>query len=122
MNNTEFIKAMRNISKDRESTDLKKKVASMLINQLDGYDNPKTMFNDLLSYGCASGQVGDLIYYYDTHKFAKRYIEDILELKADIEDSMGEPVQEKDDRLNWLAWFGFEEQARIIADDLRLGY
>jgi hypothetical protein len=117
LNNKQFIKAMREIRKNSESTDLDKKVALMLIDQLEGYDNPKQMFEDL-HHGCQSGIVGSLIYYVDTYKFAKRYIEDILTLKAELEEEIGEPITPKDNILNWLAWLGFEETAFRIERDL----
>lgn len=121
MTNKQFIQEMRAIKKDHNNSELKRKVAGMLINQLEGYDNPKQMFEDL-SHGCVSGIVGSLIYYVDTHKFAKTYIEDILKLKDELEDETGEPIQEKDDKLNWLAWFGFEEMAYRIAGELEIEY
>lgn len=104
-----------------KESDLKKKVATMLIDQLEGYDRPEDMFRDL-GHGCVSGIISELIYYVDTHRFTKEYLEDIMDLLAETEESMGEPVKMTNDRLNWLAWFGFEETARIIAEELGIEY
>ena len=83
-------------------------------------DNPKMFFEDLLQHGCQSGMVGELIYYEDTEKFADKYWDEIEELKNEMEESLGEPLKMGTPLKNWLAWFGFEETARKIADKLGL--
>ncbi len=118
MTKTKFIKAMRDIRKDLRNSDLRRKVASMLAYQIEGYDKAEDMFQDL-SHGCSSGVVGDLIYYADTHKFAKEHIEDILELYDNKQEDLGE-IKMEGDKLNWLAWFGFEETAFDIGYELGL--
>lgn len=113
MNNKQFIAKMKRTIKDHNYSELRRKVATMLIDQLEGYDTPLQMFEDLM-HGCESGIVGSLIYYVDTHAFAKEYIEDIMELYQDMTDNLGEAPKMEGDALNWLAWFGFEETARNI--------
>ncbi len=77
-------------------------------------------FDDLFYGGCASGMIGHLIYYHDTHKFYDRYYDGIDELRDELEDSIGEPLRVKGDLKNWYAWLGFEETARKVADTLGL--
>jgi hypothetical protein len=108
---------------------LKVKVKS-IINNSD-YDSIENYINDLFNSGCQSGMVGELIYYADTLKFYKKYKVEIQALLKDLLDDCGlkSPVElfgdkwDQDDifatdtlNQNLLAWFGFEETARILAD------
>jgi len=85
-----------------------------------GYDyaDIALFFTDLLHHGCQSGMVGKLVYYTDTHKFYDKYYNEIEDLRYDLEESFGLPLQPKGDLKNWFAWMAFEETARIIADEL----
>lgn len=104
----------------QEAEGLKKAVAAIILSESAGYDDLEGFFSDLFSHGCVSGMVGALVYYTDTHKFAKKHIEEILELVEDLESETGQPVIDKDkgDKLNFLAWLGFEETARRIYQEL----
>lgn len=116
------IKKLEVIADDGKSSELKTAVCKMIIDQFDGYEEAEGFFNDLFQHGCQSGMIGELIYYRDTHKFAKKHIEDILELKTELEEAMGQPVidRNKGDELNFLAWLAFEEIARELAGELGL--
>lgn len=80
----------------------------------------KSWFNDLLSHGCICGMISSLIYYQDTASFFDKYYEDIIWLKTEYEESIGEPMEIPHQIKNHLAWFAFEETARQIADELSL--
>lgn len=58
-------------------------------------------------YRDAGAGVGGFIYYAQTELFAKRHIEDILEVLREFESDCG--LLEKDENiLNWYAWFALE--------------
>lgn len=90
----------------------------------------ESAYKDLAHGGCASGTVGDLCYYTDTVKFYKRHKAEINALLKDmLNDVGGSPAElfgdkwDQDDPLatdtynqNLLAWFGFEEAARNVAN------
>ncbi|MDI1256736.1 MAG: hypothetical protein PSV16_11615 [Flavobacterium sp.] len=61
-----------------------------------------------------------LVYYHDTHKFYDTHYYEIEELREELENSFGEPLQAKGDLKNWFAWMAFEETARFIAEELGL--
>lgn len=82
------------------------------------YHSIADFFSDLLRYGCQSGMVGSLIYYCDTHEFYDTHYHEIEELRYDFEQSLGETLRPDGDLKNWYAWFGFEETARKLADEL----
>ena len=104
----------------RPENNLEKKVKSIIVCQTSDYENPEDFFKELFNHGCVSGMIGELIYYHDTHAFYIKYIEEIEELRDELEESQGEPVNppKDQDRLNWLAWFGFEETTRKIYQKL----
>ena len=116
-------------------TPLEKRIVSMLKYKLQDYDNLKSVIKDILYSGLQSGIISDLIYYNDTLAFYKRYKKeidtllkdtmyesgvnspaDIFGKKWDIEDFSIQDTNNK----NLLAWFGFEEKTRELAD--KLGY
>jgi len=96
----------------------------------DYEDGAKGFIDDLMYGGCQSGMVGSLIYYTDTVKFYKKYKAEIKELLKDAMNDSGlsipelfgdkwdnsDPFCEEDGNQNLLAWFGFEETARHLAD------
>lgn len=88
---------------------------------------------DLLTHGCQSGMVGELIYYKDTTAFYDNHREEINVLLAEMLDNIGytspanlfgdkwdstDPLALDIQNQNLLAWFGFEEAARKIATSI----
>ena len=113
-------------------TPLERHVARWLNSETKDQDTtPDKLVSNLMQYGCQSGMVGHLIYYHDTIKFYKRHRKEIDAMLTDTIDSLGAdgPLGvfgdkwEKEDPLardtmnqNLLAWFGFEETARKLAE------
>ncbi len=116
--NASLIRKLQNIV-EQEPNSLRTEVANEAL-QYSECSGIATFFSDLLQFGCISGMVGSLIYYTNTHQFFDKYYDEIEELRNDWEDSVGEPLQIKNDLKNTLAWFGFEETARQLADELGL--
>ena len=100
--------------------DLTKYVANYAINNYSNSEEIKNFFEDLMNHGCVCGMVGELIYYSDTHAFYDKFYSEIEELRQEYESSVGEQLLIKNDLKNFLAWFGFEETARNIADQIGL--
>ena len=84
------------------------------------YHDIADFFSDLLQHGCASGMVSSLIYYAETHAFFDKNYTAIEDLRNDVEDNLGEPLQIKGDLKNFMAWFVFEETAYQMALELGL--
>lgn len=87
---------------------------------IGGNDEPEQYIKDVLQSGCQSGTVGELIYYHDTKAFYIKYLEEIEEIKNEIEDAQGEPLEIGTPMYNWLAWLGYEETTRKIAEQIGL--
>ena len=103
------------------------------INEL-AEDYPDTgaagVIEDLMQGGCASGMVPELVYYRDTDIFYKRHIDEINTLLANTLADIGcscptdlfgdkwcqrDPLAQLVTNVNLLAWFGYEETARVLA-------
>ena len=88
--------------------------------------NLETVINEVLEYGCISGIVGSLIYYYQTEAFFNRHKEAINDLAHELsEEIYGNPFEIYHNlnggcSKNNMAWFGFEEVTRLIAEELEI--
>lgn len=101
----------------------------------DYNDGAAGVLKDLFYGGCSSGMVNHLIYTVDCVKFYKTHRREISALLSELMDSMGEhdlskifsnknsmtwdhedPLAQEDGNRNILAWFGFEEAARHLAE------
>ena len=125
---------LQNIKELKQNSDnaLTKKVCNYVISNWQDYDDKKSIFTDVLNYGCQSGVVGELIYYSDTMAFYEKYREEINELLSNLMNECGfydlsslfRDKWDKEDPLindctnqNLLAWFGFEETLRNIGQN-----
>jgi hypothetical protein len=92
-----------------------------------GYSAPEDLLKDLFYGGCSSGMVGHLIYYHDTLAFYRKHHKEIDAMYAEAVQEYGpdfrlnpwdetDPLARDTQNRNTLAWFGFEETARKLAD------
>ena len=99
-------------------------------------DEIEEHIKDVVTHGCISGLVNDLIYYRDTNNFFDKYQDDIDELAYDLAREKGYDnyidfiaslnhqgnVGDMKQLKNFMAWFGFEEVSRQLIDELGLEY
>lgn len=83
-------------------------------------DYQEGYIQDVLNNGCQSGMVSGLIYFNQTKDFFVEYLDDIEEILEDIKDSTGEEFSPSSPRYNHLAWLGYEETMRKIAEHLEM--
>lgn len=113
------------------NTRLERSVQKWANERAADYDNGvEGVLKDLFYGGCQSGMVGHLIYYRDTEKFFQTHRREISTLLAEQVESTGlqpaelfgdkwdttDPLAQETLNRNLLAWFGFEEAARQLAD------
>jgi hypothetical protein len=67
-------------------------------------ESPKSFFQDLISHGCISGMIGELVYYYETHQFFDDFYKEIETLREDYEII----IPQGTDLKNYLAWAAVE--------------
>ena len=112
-------------------TPLEKHVKAWINRTAQDYNGSgvRGVIEDLFQGGCQSGMVSHLIYYHDTLKFYRRYRSYIGDLLSDAIENTGggpsevfgekwdntDPLASETQNQNLLAWFGFEETARILA-------
>ena len=98
----------------------------------DDIDNLIINMEDLQKYGCISGMISGLVYYDDTTVFYENYKDEINELLSNIIENtdnslsqlFGEKFDESDPLIlnytnkNLMAWFGFEETANSIYEQV----
>ena len=77
----------------------------------------KDYLRRVIDYGCQSGIVTSLIYYYQTEKFFDTHIDDIFELYNETNRETGYCLRIELSR-NDLAWFAYEENAIKIYNDI----
>lgn len=118
---TKLQKQLKTIIDEETTASLRGDVAQSILDK-GGDDEIKSYISDVLQHGCVSGIVSDLIYYTDTKDFYISHMDEIEELKNEVEDSLGEPLGIGTPMFNWLAWFAYEETTRKIADELGLEY
>jgi hypothetical protein len=117
----------RNISEKKLKKQLQKVLAenpntikACVIQEAFDYHNIADFFKDLLQNGCSCGMISSLIYYRDTEKFFDTHYEEIMELKTEFEESTGEVMQIPHQLKNYLAWFGFEQTAYQLVNEIGL--
>ena len=109
-NRSAFLARLEAIANSNEDT-----LAKFVANEaLDREESVEQWFEDLLQYGCISGMVSGLIYYTETEAFFDKYYYEIMELKEEYEESIGQSMNIPYQLKNHLAWFGFEETALRI--------
>ena len=123
----------------RDGNKLKDYVIDYYIDDYDSYENDESFIRameDLQKYGCVSGMINGLIYYDDTNKFYDKYKNEINELLGNLIEGTGLSMQElfgdkfdNEDPLildfsnkNLLAWFGFEEMANSLYEQIYENY
>lgn len=83
-------------------------------------DDIRSFFKDLLTHGCISGMISSLIYYADTAKFFDRHYVEIEDMRFQYLENGGEPLRVEGDLKNHMAWFGFEQTAQRLVDELEI--
>ena len=99
---------------------LYKDVINIILNHIDEYEDPADYFMEVIEYGCINGTVTELIYNSDTELFFKKHMEDIFNIYNELKEQLGS--MKMDLSATALAWLGFEETIRQIADDIEVEY
>ena len=120
--------------KNESDNALTKIVCDYIINEWDDEhedDNEKILL-DIINYGCATGSVHWLVYSSDILKFYEDFKNEICGLLVEVLDSCGynspadlfgknwdntDPLAFYESNKQTLAFFGFEETIRIIANE-----
>lgn len=88
----------------------------IILSDLGSYDGTKkeklkSFLEDLQNGGCMSGMVCEFIYHVDCKKFYIENLDDLENIREEIEDSLGEPVKNTHrlPHYTFMCWLCFEE-------------
>jgi hypothetical protein len=95
-------------------------IIACVIQEAFDYGTIQDFFNNLSNYGCVSGMISSLIYYRDTAKLFDTHYEEIIWLKTEYEESTGQAMKIPHELKNHLAWFGFEQTAYQLVNEIGL--
>lgn len=111
------LKQINEVLKSQEVTASYVKPFNAIIRRkLKGYDNKEGFFTDLQHGGCISGMIGDFIYHNNCKKFYIKHINDLENFKSDLEDQLGESIENRDNlpHYTFMVWLAFEEYCNYI--------
>lgn len=114
MKNIEKMESLLNemVSLKEDATSLRSEVLDILVNHIEeceNFEDVRRFMEDLRSYGCVSGMIGELIYYSDTKKF---FIENLDEIQDYLNDLIQEHVYSVGEfDFNEIVWVVFESIA-----------
>ena len=110
---------------DNTESELKKAVLESLIDKVEECESNEeiiNMVNDILTYGCASGIVLDMMFYRDTESFFDTHSEEIFDL---LNESISEGLTDANNikfSKNNLAWWAYEVITTQILYELETAY
>ena len=88
----------------------------IILSNLGSYDGTKkeqlkSFLEDLQNGGCMSGIISEFIYHADCKKFYIEHLDDLENIREDLEDSLGEPVKNRHrlPHYTFMCWLFFEE-------------
>ncbi|MEO6175357.1 MAG: hypothetical protein ABIP27_09430 [Flavobacterium circumlabens] len=89
---------------------------TIILSSIESYDGKKkqqlkSFLEDLQKSGCISGMIGEFIYHNDCKVFYIKHLEDLENIKNDLEDSYAEPIANryKSPHYTFMCWLCFEE-------------
>lgn len=110
---------------ENTESELKKAVLESLIDKVEECESDEeiiTMVNNILTYGCASGIVSDMMFYRDTENFFNIHSEEIFDL---LNESISEGLTDANNiefSKNNLAWWAYEVITSQILYELETAY
>jgi hypothetical protein len=71
----------------------------------------KSFFLDLQQGGCVSGMISEFIYHTDCKEFYIEFIDDLENIRTELEESIGEPIDNRFQapHYTFVCWLCFEE-------------
>lgn len=88
----------------------------IILRHIGSYDGTKkqqlkSFLEDLNRGGCISGMIGEFIYHNDCKAFYIEHLDELEEIKSDLEAAFGMPVENRYEmpHYTFLCWLCFEE-------------
>jgi hypothetical protein len=104
--------------------DVSKEFNKIILEQIQRYEGKKkeqlkSFLEDMQKGGCMSGMIGDFIYNADCKQFYIEHIDELEEIKEDLEESLGERIENKHNlpHYTFMCWLCFEEYCYNIYNE-----
>jgi len=88
----------------------------IILSHITSYDGTKkqqlkSFLEDLSRGGCVSGMVGEFIYHTDCKTFYISHLDDLEDIRKQLEDSFGEPIENRYEspHYTFVCWLCFEQ-------------
>lgn len=101
-----------------------KEFNKIILEQVQGYDGKKkeqlkSFLEDINRMGCVSGMISDFIYHADCKQFYIEHIDELEEIKEDLEENLGERIKNKHNlpHYTFICWLCFEEYCYSIYNE-----
>lgn len=104
---------------DHSNLSFAKEFIEDMVYHAQDYSSPLGFFQDL-THGCQSGMIGMLIYNESCKQIYIQNIDDMEELKENLEEELGDPIKNKSGvpHYTFLCWLCYEELGFSIARTL----
>lgn len=93
----------------------------IILKEMESYDGSKkeqlkSFLEDLQRIGCISGMIGQFIYHSDCKAFYIKHIDDLENIRKELEDSFGTPIANRYEspHYTFMCWLCFEEYCYSI--------
>lgn len=103
------------------SYEVSKAFNEIILSHMESYDGTKkeqlkSFLEDLARGGCMSGMIGEFVYHHDCKDFYIEHLDDLENIRYEIEGSLGEAVKNRHrlPHYTFLCWLCFEEYANDI--------
>lgn len=88
----------------------------IILSHIESYNGKKkeqlkSFLEELQNGGCVSGMIGEFIYHCDCKTFYIKHLDELENIKNDLEDSFGEPIANRyqSPHYTFVCWLCFEE-------------
>lgn len=88
----------------------------IILSEMQSYDGTKkeklkAFLEDMQRSGCISGMVSQFIYHADCKRFYIEHLDDLEDIRKEMEDSLGEAVKDRYSlpHYTFMCWLCFEE-------------
>jgi hypothetical protein len=114
----DFLDGMFQLDEEDKDYEFIEEFTENMADEASKYESPYEFFEDLQGHGCSSGMIGLLVWNEDCKKLYIKYMDDMDDFIADIEDQIGWSIIKCHPRYVYVCWTCYEEIAYRIARQL----
>lgn len=113
----DYVEMMNTVATELEDNEIAVHIVETLLDDYDNLDDALCYLNDVVTHGCISGVVSELIYTHQQMKFFDEYYDTINTLYFDFIENVGEAPELYGNLLN-VTWYAYEMSAQLVLDQI----